>query len=156
MATKKPLVITDGNLEQLQAGDNLAPVPNSLDVVNGEAFAILIGASSYIDSANTIKYANADSIDTKDAIGLCTEEIAISGSGVVQVDGLLILTTAQWDIATGDTGGLTPGAVYFLSDVTIGRITKTATTTTGHYIVKMGIAVSTTDFEIMIGTPIKL
>lgn len=156
MATKKPLVITDGNLEQLQAGDNLAPVPNSLDVANGETIAILVGASTYIDSADTIKYANADSVDTKDAIGICVAEIAISGSGTIQVDGLLTLTTAQWDIATGDTGGLTPGAVYFLSDVTHGRITKTATTTIGHYIVKMGIAVSTTDFEIMIGTSIKL
>ncbi len=156
MAIRKPLVITNGNLEQLQAGDNLAPVPNTINVINGETTAILIGASIYIDSANTVKYAKADSINTKDVIGMCIDEIAISGSGIVQNDGLITLTTEQWDIVTGDTGGLIPGTIYFLSDITIGRIMKDAPITVGHYVIRVGIAVSMIDFEIMIGTPIKL
>ncbi len=151
---RKPLILNSGNLEQLQAGDRLAPVPNTLDVINGEAASILPGGVVYISSDSTIKYAQADSILTKDAIALCISEIISSESGIVQTDGTLTLTITQWDLVTGDTGGLIPGTVYFLSETTNGRITKTAPI--NGYVVKIGVAISTVNFEISIGTPIKL
>jgi len=151
---KKPLVITAGQLEQLQSGDVLAPIPTTLELINGENFSILPGNPVFIDTANTAKYANAE--DNKDAIALCTEEVLSSASGIFQVDGILSLITGQWDAVTGATGGLTPGAVYFLDDIDVARITKVAPTTTGHYIVRVGIAINSTDLKIAIGTPIKL
>lgn len=156
MALRKPIVLNSGQLEQLQSEDILTPVPNSLTVINEQIDPILIGGSVYISSANSIKYAKADLIGTKDVIGICIEDIAPSGSGTIQVDGLLTLTTEQWDLATGDMGGLTPGATYFLSDVTAGRITKVPPGVDEHYVVKIGVAISTINFEILIGTPIKL
>ncbi len=151
---RKPLVLSNGCLEQLQAGDTLAPVPHTLEVTNDETITILIGAVVYISSANAVKYAKADLATTKSAIAMCLGDIIATELGIIQVDGLLTLTTEQWDLATGDTGGLTPGSVYFLSAATIGRITNVPPTT--GYIVKIGTAISTVNFEISIGTPIKL
>ena len=151
---KKPIVITQGQLEQLQIGDVLAPVPNVFEAVNGESATILIGGTVYISAANTVKYAKADDEVTKNAIALCTADIDSSEIGVVQVDGRLTLTIAQWDIATGDTGGLVPGTSYFLSEAVAGRISKIAPNT--GFVAKIGIAVSTIDFEILISAPIKL
>ena len=150
---KKPLVLTNGQLEQLQAGDTLA-LFHTLEVVNGEATPALIGVVVYIDSANTIKFAKADSDTTKNAIAMCQNDINPGESGAIQINSLLTLTTAQWDTITGDIGGLTPGSVYYLSNTAAGWITKIAPTT--GYVVKIGIAVSAIDFEILVGTPIKL
>ncbi len=56
------------------------------------------------------------------------EQAASSYAGftLTQV-GLVTLTTAQWDARTGDTGGLTVGADYWLSSTT-GGLTKTKPT----------------------------
>lgn len=37
-----------------------------------------------------------------------------------------------------------------------GRITRVPPTTVGHYVIRLGTAIDTTDFAIMIGTPVKL
>ncbi len=153
---KKSLVISNGQLEQLQAGDNLASIPIILELINGEEYSFLPGGPAYISSANTAKYANADDISSKNIIAFAVAETLAAETGVFQLNGQLTLPTADWDAITGETGGLTPGAIYFLDDVDVARITKTAPTTIGSYVVKVGIAISTTDFEIIIGTPIKL
>jgi hypothetical protein len=54
----------------------------------------------------------------------------------------------------GETGGLTIGAIYFLAEDTIGSIRKIAPTT--GYVLEIGRALSTIDFEIKIGLAIKL
>lgn len=151
---RKPLVLNSGNLEQLQVGDRLAPVPNSIQIVNGEDYSILAGQPIVIDETNNAKY--ADAIDNKDVVAFCVEDVLSTELGTFQVDGLLPLTTAQWDNITGETGGLRPGKVYFLDNSDVGRITRVVPTTVGHYIVKLGTAINTIDFAIMIGTPIKL
>ena len=151
---KKPIVITNGQLEQLQVGDVLVHAPNTFEATNGESISILIGGTVYISGVNTIKYAKADSDATKTAIAMCTNDIVSGEDGVVQVNGRLTLTTVQWDLVTGDTGGLIPGISYFLSEITSGRISKIAPNT--GFVVKIGIAVSTIDFEISISAPIKL
>ncbi len=151
---KKPLVITNGQLEQLQTGDVLASIPNTIDVINGEVSILLTGGTVYISEANTVKYAKADDEITKNVIALCVADIANSATGAIRISGRLTLTTTEWDVATGDTGGLTPGASYFLSGTTAGRITKTAPIS--GYVVRVGVAVSLVDFEISINVPIKL
>ncbi len=156
MAIKKPLVITAGHLEQLQVDDNLASIPTTLELVNGEAFSFQPGNPIYVSAVDTAKYANADNTITKDVLAFAIADVLATETGVFQINGLLTLTTAEWDTVTGDVGGLTAGSVYFLDDVDVARITKVAPITTGSYLVKVGIAVNSTDFEIIIGTPIKL
>lgn len=157
MAIRKPLVITNGNLEQLQAGDNLAPIPNTLQLLNDKSVQIEAGSPICIELANIANTTKITDVNRKDAIALAINIIPPNEINTFQVDGVLTLTTTQWDIVTEETGGLIPGAVYFLSEsVTSGRISRTPPVITGNYIVRIGIAVNSTDFEIMIGTPIKL
>jgi len=68
---------------------------------------------------------------------------------------------SKWHISvvgnvTGETGGLTPGAVYYLDPDTPGNLTQTAPTTTGDFVVRVGRAISATAMEISVSQPILL
>jgi hypothetical protein len=160
MAARKPLVIINGVVQQLPAGDTLNAAANEVDVItltNASGGAAPIGTPVYISAGGSFALAKADASGTVEAIALVRDtSIANAASGSVQSDGLLTATTAQWDAITGQTGGLTPGAVYYLGAATAGKLTATAPTTSGQYVLRMGRAVSTTDFDIDIQTPILL
>jgi hypothetical protein len=157
---RKPLVIVNGQFQQLQAGDTLdatVGAAQELSLTNGNAGTINIGMAVYISAADTVDLAKADAAATKDVIGLVKDTtIAAAASGTVVLDGVLVATTGQWDAVTGDTGGLTPGSKYWLDPTTAGSITKTAPTTVGKYVVPLGKAISTTEFMIDIEEPVLL
>lgn len=156
MAIKKPLVITDGQIEQLQAGDQLENA-NLLVRTNSNAGAIVIGQPVYSDSGTTVDLAQADAQGTIRVIGLVADaSIANAASGGVLVDGVLTATTGEWDAVTGEIGGLTAGANYFLDAASAGALTQTAPTVTGEFVVRIGHALSTTELEIEVQQPIKL
>lgn len=145
---KKPLVLTDGEIEQLQPGDLLPSVPSSLAL---EAAAeLFICTPVYISAADTVDVAHSGTLPN--VIGLVAEPITISAIGAIQTEGRLIATTAEWDGRTGETGGLTPGSTYYLGEW--GALT--AIPPTSGYLTRLGIAISTTDFEIKISRPIRL
>jgi len=156
MAIKKPLVITNGQIEQLQAGDTLDN-PNAKTRTNNNAGAIVIGQPVYADSGTTVDLAQGDAQSTIRVSGLVADtSIANAASGSILVDGVLVATTGEWDAVTGEVGGLTAGANYFLSAATAGELTQTAPTTTGEFVVRVGHALSTTEMEIEVQQPIKL
>lgn len=152
MALRKPLVINAGQIQQLQSGDLLdASVIEQevLNLTNGESGAVVIGAPVYIFSANTIKKAKADAGGTSNPIGLVKDaSIAASEAGAILTSGVLAATTEQWDAVAGTTGGLTPNAVYYLDPANAGKITATPPSTAGHYVVKVGVAISTTELKL--------
>lgn len=153
MATRSPLVIASGQIEQLQAGDELLVATAVADVrtmTNGESSsAIVIGMAVYIFAAGSVKRAQANALSTADVLGLMRDtSVAAAGSGQIVVGGILVATTGQWDAVTGQTGGLTAGARYFLDPVTPGKITSTAPTTVGQVVICLGRALSLTDFEV--------
>lgn len=160
MASRKPLVIINGQIQQLQAGDTLDASVSEVDVVamqNGNAAPITIGQPVYVKAASSVDLAQASASGTVEVLGLVREtSIAAAATGVIQTDGVLAATTAQWDAVTGGTGGLTAGTVYFLSAATAGKLTTSAPTSTGQYVVRIGKAISTTEMEITIGQPILL
>ena len=160
MAARKPLVIINGQVQQLQAGDTLDASVSEVDVVsksNGNAGAIVIGQAVYTKADGTVDLAKADASGTVEVLGFMkTTSVAAAASGIIQTDGILAATTGQWDIVSGGTGGLTPGAVYWLSAATAGSITDTAPTTAGHQVVRVGKAISETEMEISIEPPILL
>lgn len=160
MALRKPLVIISGQVQQLQAGDTLDASAAEVDVValtNGNASAIVIGSPVYSDAAGSVDLAQANASGTVEVLGLVRDtSIAASASGSIQTDGILAATTGQWDIVTGDTGGLVAGTVYYLDPTTAGKLTATAPTTTSQYVVRVGKAISTTEMEISIEPPILL
>jgi hypothetical protein len=149
MATRKPLVLVNGLIQQLQTGDSINVPQSGGDIVvqvNDEAGAIVIGTPVYNDVNDGVKKAKADAAGTKDVIGLVYDASVSNGaSGNIQVNGVMTATTTQWDAVFGTTGGLTKGTRYFLSTATAGLAAATAPGTTGQYVVQLGLALSTTE-----------
>lgn len=148
MALKKPVVITDGEFEQLQAGDNLADADLLMRAFTTTA---LIGQVVYADSAGNVDLAQANAAGTSIVVGLATEAVTAPASGAVQTDNVLALTTGQWDAVTGETGGLTVNKKYYLDDATAGMMLQDDNLSSlgvGDYIVQIGKALSTTEFLI--------
>ncbi len=160
MATRKPLVIVDGLLRQMAAGDILDAQLDEVDFVsadNDEIGAIVIGTPVYINGADTVKKALADAIGTANILGLVVDvTVAASDPARILTDGRLAATTAQWDAVTGEVGGLTPGSVYYLDPDTAGNLTTTAPTTDTEVVARVGKALSTTILEVSVSQPILL
>jgi hypothetical protein len=70
----------------------------------------------------------------------------------VQRSGIVVLTTAQWDVITAGSGGLTTGTMYYVSNTT-GKITPYTTLSLGHglFISQVGWALSSTEMQLQIG-----
>lgn len=156
MALKKPLVMTNGQIEQLQAGDTVEH-PSLRNKTNNSGGALVFGTPVYVDGANTVDAAQANALSTSKVLGLVAEaSIADTDPGAIQTDGFIEGTTGQWDAVTGDVGGLTPGATYWLDPDTAGMITTTAPTSTGDVVAPLGTACSTTELEIEVGQTVRL
>ncbi len=160
MAARKPLVIKDGQIQQIQSGDVLDAAISEVDLVslqNENAGSIVIGMPVYSSSAGQVDKAQANAVGTVEVIGLVSEtSIATAASGFIQTDGVLTATTGEWDTVAGTTGGLTAGAIYYLSKDTAGNLTETAPTTASEFVLRVGKALSTTEMEISITQPVKL
>jgi hypothetical protein len=160
MAVKTPLVMYNGRPGQLQAADTIAVNTAMTDVrimTNGEATAIVIGAPVYVFAADTVKKAQANAAATSNGIGIVYDaSIANGAAGSIAVDGPVVATAAQWDAVTGQTGGLTPGAVYFLDPATAGKLTTTPPTAVGQSVLEIGTALSATVLGVKVMYPISL
>lgn len=102
---------------------------------------------------NNVLYSDASAEGTSFVLGLAasaSEQLGYRGGHVdIQYAGPLTLTTAQWDRVTGESGGLTPGELYYLSN-TAGMLSQTP----GDNIVQVGRAVSATTMLIQIQYPL--
>lgn len=161
MASRKPLVLNGGQIQQLQAGDTLAVTDfggtRNIALTNANAGTLVIGTPVYISGNDAMDKAKADASGTVGAVGLVADAtVATTVSGNVAVEGVLVLTTTQWDAAFGTTGGLTAGTLYYLSAATAGVGTSTAPSTVGQYVMRLGRALSTTELQILIGSSILL
>lgn len=162
MALRSPLVLgTDGLIQQLQAGDSLnAAVTTSQarTITNGEASAaIVIGAPVYMSAADTAKRGQANAKSTSKVIGLGLDAtIAAAATGNIQVGGVMVATTAQWDAVASTSGGLTFNSDYFLDPTTAGKITATAPSTVGQCNTRIGTALSATELKLALAEPILL
>lgn len=154
MAVKKPLVITNGQIEQLQAGD-VIDLKNLITRNNNEVVAMLAGDIVYLTGVNA-QLAQADAQSTVRVAGIVVTGAAAASPVDIQTEGIVTLPTGDWDAAWGTTGGLTAGTDYFLSAAIAGDGTATAPTAGGEFVVRVGYALSTTELELQIGQPIKL
>jgi len=116
-------------------------------LTNNQGSTVVIGRAVYSDASGTFKLAQANASATRLVTGLVLDTSVNNGAaGNIATDGVLTATTAQWDVVTGGSGGLTAGSKYFLSNGTAGGITATAPTT--GYLVYVGKALSTTQLQI--------
>jgi hypothetical protein len=115
---------------------------HTLDVIAGET--VHAGAPAYIVSNNTANLASATGPTKSRAVGLVTQAASANDATVVQTDGCV--TLSDWTSVIG-TASLTPGSVYFLH-TTDGQMSTTPPTSDGDVVVTMGVAVTTTKFDI--------
>ncbi len=91
------------------------------------------------------KAAFATTQDASTVVGVTAQQSAIDEKVFTRIVGPLVLTTDEWDAqVTGQSGGLTNGKQYFLSE-TAGKLTLTRPSGgAGHYICPVGVAASST------------
>jgi len=115
---------------------------HTLDTLAGQT--LYAGAPAYIASSNTANLAAASDGTKARAVGLVTQAASVNEATIVQTDGSLNI--ADWTAVIGDAF-LTPGSVYFLYTAN-GQMSRTPPTGDGEVVVTMGIAVTTTKFDI--------
>ena len=144
-----------GRVTALSSG---SPSSSAITQTNGNASPIVIGTPVYSNgAADTVDQAQATTLAKASVIGLVKDTtINASASGSIQLSGVLTATTGQWNAIKGGSGGLAPGARYFLDDSAPGLLTTTAPSTVTHFAAQIGIALSTTELLIQINSVIEL
>jgi len=118
---------------------------------NNDVIPLPIGSPLYSSGPGLVARANANTGSTAQVVGLVSDtSIAIGATGDIQTTEILSASAAEWDVITGQTGGLTEGSTYYLSSITPGKLTLTAPTTAGQYVVVVGKAISFTQLSINI------
>jgi hypothetical protein len=158
MSLRKILSWIPPRFSQLGSADTvLAYGANMASLNNSNVGSIVIGTPVYSPSAGNFDKAEANAGTTVEVIGLAADtSISASTSGNIQTSGVVTATTGQWDAVAGTSGGLTAGTVYYLDPATAGKLTSTAPSTPGQYLVRVGKALSTTQLELAISQPILL
>lgn len=126
------------------AKDGVTPSLTEYNLTANET--INIGQPVYISAANTVNLADADTLSTSHVLGLAVTDATANQTVTVLSDGSV--ERSDWTAVIG-TANLTPGVVYYLS-TTAGGLTSTPPTGDGDNIVRCGVAVSTTKFDIEI------
>ena len=140
---------------RVTAGTSGSTEYSATSMTNGEAGAVAIGRAMYVSASGSMRLANANNAGTVEVVGLvAATSVASAAAGNMATAGVLTATTTQWDAVTGQTGGLTFNARYYLSNTTAGALTTTAPTS--GYVVLVGVALSTTKMKIEIGPVVQL
>lgn len=162
MALRKPLVLVGFDPYQLPDGDTLDAIVTGIgaDLVNESAnnlarcTPVCPGTGA---GAGGFQPARANTVGTSRVIGLIgADQIGPGASGLIVNFGILSATTAQWNAITGQNNGLTPGAIYFLSDVVPFRLSTAPPLTTGDFLVRIGQALTPRQMFLNIQPPIGL
>ena len=154
MTLREPLVIIQGQVQQLPSGDTINGAPASLETnyfvaTNNQGSTINKCMAVYIESADTVNLASANSATLSAFVGLVSDtSIGTGNTGNIQFGEILTANTAQWDAVTGESGGLTAGAIYYLSPTSPGELTQNAPVTVNQYVVQVGRALNSTNFNI--------
>jgi hypothetical protein len=140
--------MTKFNIEVQEVVENL-----SKHTMTASASNILVrGAPVYVSSSNVAELADASAIATAQVLGLVLVGAFIGQPVVVLSEGSI--EQSDWSAVTSG-GTLTAGSVYYLS-ATEGQMTTTPPTGTGDIIVRLGIAVTSTKFDIEVNEVVTL
>jgi hypothetical protein len=144
MPPRRPLVLINGVQYQVGGLDLLdaAILATAIELVNQSPIVQPI-CTPVLMSITGFQPARANAIATAEAIGLLkSPSTNPSNSGVIVTLGLFTATAPQWQAVTSNPSGLVPGTVYYLSSAGSGRLTPTAPTAAGEFLVRIGRAVS--------------
>lgn len=140
------------DFSSLGGGDTVSP-PNTVAPIAAGAYPA--GTPVYLNGSGQVAPAEANAIGTAGAIGVLRYASQEGSPAEVQWGGSLTLEDSQWAsvVAGAPSGGLTPGAPYFVSPSTAGLLTVTSPTVEGEYIVVVGYAESANSLFIQPGAP---
>jgi hypothetical protein len=130
-----------------------SPSTETFTAPNGESTRIIEGMPIAMASSFA-KRGSASSQALAQLVGLAvvgadpTLPVTILGEGPVT------LTTGQWDLITGDVGGLVAGAAYFLSPAS--GMTTTPPSSSGQLVAKVGRAIDSGTFVVAPKDPMLL
>ena len=104
------------------------------------------------EPGGAIFFANAESTEAlATVIGLAASATEAGKAITIQYAGPLSLPTERWDRVTGQTGGLTPNAVYYLDG--LGLLT-TLVASPSDWTTRIGVALTSTTLMIAIEPPV--
>jgi hypothetical protein len=129
-------------------------MPEATDYHTAEAGAtIKIGNPLYLTGAGIVNPAQANAAGSTQVVGVSISDTNTGFSCTYITEGRVERT--DWTEIVG-TVNLSPGITYFLDADAAGKLTSTAPTTVGQYVVRVGRAVDTTTLDIEIELPILL
>lgn len=153
MPVQRPVYLNPvtGELTRFSATDTIFEVDYS-QIQNETGNPLVIGTPVYKTAVGSeVEEAQANALATARVFGLIADvSVPDASPGNVLTDGRLVATTGQWDAVTGQVGGLTPGAKYYLDAANPGQMTTTVPSADGHVVAPLGTAKSTTEFSVSI------
>lgn len=143
-AVYDPLVIQNGQIRELPSGASINVSPVIIQMVNSESTAITRGQPVASNASGEAQLCVYDNIAKVRVLGVVFDESVEPGETAnIAILGPVEATTDEWDALTGDTGGLSGTAKYYVGS-TAGDLAVTATTTNGTFQAPVGVAMSTT------------
>ena len=132
----------------------LPATPETIDYHSAEADSTIeIGNPLYLTGVGHVNPARSDAAGTTQVVGLSITDTSATFTCNYLTEGRI--ERSDWtDIAS--VANLSAGATYFLDPTLSGRITSTAPTAAGQYVVRVGRAVNATTLDIEIELPILL
>ena len=116
--------------------------PGQYDLTANET--VVVGNVVYVSGDNTVNLGDASALATSHVIGLVIQAASAGDVTIVRTDGEV--SQSDWTSVTG-AATLTPGAEYYLS-TTAGQMTTTPPSGDGEAVVRLGVAITTTKFDI--------
>jgi hypothetical protein len=114
---------------------------------------VKIGQPVYLTGIGHVNPAQASAAGTTQVAGVSISDVLAGFACRYLTEGRVERT--DWTEVAG-TALLSVGVTYFLDPLTAGRITKTAPTAQGHFVVRIGRAVSAHLLDVEIELPILL
>ncbi|WP_114393519.1 hypothetical protein [Oleisolibacter albus] len=151
MPSYRPLVLINGQIQQLPLGATLDAKIQEVDAVELQAKqAMSAGMAVYVSAAYQCQLADAADDAKATVLGLVLGAVASDAYVTILTDGVLEVT--DWTDAAG-SAALVPGSFYYL-----GAIPGTLTTTppASGNLVHIGQALTPTKLEISLERPVKL
>jgi len=152
------LVEVTQSLTTVEVADTGQVGPRGVGLVSytAEAAATMnSGFAVYLTNSGKVDKARANAASTSFVAGLSQVTVNQGGGCQYKMEGLLELN--DWSNATENGAStLSAGAFYYVSSTSPGKITTTAPTGAGNFVVQVGFAQSTTKLNLQIQPPIKL
>jgi len=120
---------------------------------------LLPGNVVYTTAISRFELAIGNGYPQTRAVGLSHFATGAGSAATVQTQDIITLLTTDWDAVTGQTGGLSIGAVYYLSQTSPGMLMTTppvADPPNVRFNSRIGIALSATKLNVLIRAPIQL